>query len=317
MYVMGPLTLCMWLLTLCTWLLCVSPLQLSSPSVWFLHIHLGLSSTPLYHVSTHPLTLYTPSPITTNSTIRATPTETPPPPSQSLAASTPAFAAIGILASIVIILLVCVGVSVGVACMIKGQASFQEKTLAIGKEKGLCEELNSKKGLKNSYQSPPAMKRTRSTTCFPTHEVRLKVATPPRKGDGTSNAVPPPETNSIGIHKSQSLPSILPPHIIGKSITPLKFSREPPTSTRRANPRGRTRVKKLNVDSPWTPEQLKGNRELTNQQVVQDLVLKRNKYGVNEIQTTQHTQPYARYMVRSLAASAKTPEPGSTPLTML
>lgn len=291
------------------------PLQLSSPSEWVLHVHLGLSSTSLYAVSAHPLTLHAHTPRTTNSTNLPTP-ETSPPQNQPHTASASTYAAIGILTSMVIILVVCMGVAVGVACMIKGKASFQEKTSAIGREKGLCEELNSKRGLRNSYQSPPSLKRTRSTTCFPTHEVQLKVATP-RKGGGKSNAVPSSGTSSNGLHKSQSLPSILPPHVIGKSITPLTFSKEPPTSTRpRANPRGRTRVKKLNVDVAWTPEQLKGNKELANQKVVQDLVLRRNKYGVNEIQG-QHTQPYARYVVRSLAASAKTPEPGSTPLTML
>lgn len=212
----------------------------------------------------------------------------------------------------VIVLLLCVGVAVGVACMTKGKASFQEKTSAIGRDKGLCEELNSKRGLKNSYQSPPSMKRTRSTTGFPTREGQLK--TTPRKGVSSD------EANSSSLHKSQSLPSILPPHIIGKSITPLTFSREPPASMRRANPRGHTRVKKLNIDiaeQSWTAEQLKGNKELNHLQVVQDLVLKRNKYGVNETQGQQSSGPYARYMVRSIAASAKTPEPGSTPLTML
>lgn len=293
------------------------PLQLSSPSLWFLHIHLGLSMAPLSRVSAHPFTLLSPSPLTTtNTTTPATSTETTPPPSQDVADSAPTYAAIGVLTSVVLVLLLCVGVAVGVACMTKGKASFQEKTSAIGKDKDLCEELNSKRGLKNSYQYPPAIKRPRSTTGFPTCEGLLK--TIPRKRGGRGNAV---SSSNHNLHKSQSLPSILPPHIIGKSITPLTFSRQPPASMRRANPRGHTRVKKLNRDiaeQSWAADQLKGNRELTNLQVVQDLVLKRNKYGVNEIQGPQQsTGPYARYVVTSIAASAKTPEPGSTPVTKL
>jgi hypothetical protein len=258
-----------------------------------------------------------PSPFTTTTTTPVTPIVTTPSPSQDIAVSVPAYAAIGVLASLVLVLLLCVGVAVGVACMTKGKVRFQAKASAISREKGFCEELNSQRGLKNSYQCPPVIKRTRSTTSFPTREGRLATS---RKGEEKDSVTSPSMPQSNVLHKSQSLPSILPPHIIGKSITPLIFSREQPaTSTRRATPRVHTRVKKLNVDvaeQSWTAEQLKGHKDLNQLQVVQDLVLKRNKYGVNEIQG-QPTQPYARYAVRSLAASAKTPEPGSSPITRL
>ena len=291
-------------------------LQLSSPSVWFLHVHLGLSSASLSRVSILPLILVPPSTLTTNTTTLATPTMTTPPLNQDLGASLPAYAAIGVLISFVLVLLLCVGVAVSVACMAKGKARFQEKASTI-REKGLCEELNSKRGLKNSYQCFPKMKRTRSTIGFPTREGQLKAT-----GEEKNSVVSPPIPPSYPLHKSQSLPSVLPPHVIGKSIAPLPFSREQHTSTRRTTPRVHTRVKKLNVDvaeQSWTAAQFKGHKELSHLQVVQDLVLKHNKYGVNEITgpPTQTNGLYARYVVRSLAASAKTPEPGSTPITRL
>lgn len=246
-----------------------------------------------------------------------TPTLPEPTQEQALSNSAPTYAAIGVLTSVVIVLLLCVGVAVGVACMTKGKASFQKKTSAIGQEK---EQLNSTRRLSNSLQHPQTIKRTSSTTGFPTKEGRLKVMARHgerrRRREGTPVSV---EANGGNLHKSQSLPSILPPHIIGKSITPFTLSREP--AKRRANP-SHTRVKKLNidvVDQSWTAEQLKMNKELTNLQVVQDLVLKRNKYGVNEVkdQEGQRSGPYARYVVRSLAANAKTPEPGSNPISVL
>lgn len=283
------------------------PLQLTSPSVWYLQLHIGLSLAPVSQVSTHPFTLLSPpTPITTITTTVSTTLQ--PTSHQTIA---PTYVTIGILASVVLVLLLCVGVAVGVACMAKGKASFQEKTSAICREKGL-EELNSARRVKNSYKRPPAMTRTSSTTGFPTQERRLKTSRASKKSTPMS---------SDSLHKSRSLPSILPPHIIGQSITPLAFSCEP--AARRAKPRGHTRarVKKLNVDTAeraWAAEQLKVNRGLNDQHVVQDLLLKRKKYGVNEAgQHTQNTGPYARYVVRSLATTAKTPEPGSTPITVL
>ena len=89
------------------------------------------------------------------------------------------------------------------------------------------------------------------------------------------------------------------------------------------------RIKKVNVEKAelrsWTDQHLKENRELSNQQVVQDLALKHRNYGVNEIHPNaaarvggaSHAAPYARYVVRSLAASAKTPEPGIGPISLL
>lgn len=286
---------------------------------------MGLSSAPLSRSSRHAFLLLSPAPTTTTAAAtHTTPTQPLPTSYQALSESVPTYAAIGILTSVVLVLLLCVGVAVAVACMTKGKASFQEKTSAIGREK---EELNSTRRLKNSFQHSPVIRRTSSTTGFPTQDGRLKV-TARGEGGGRRRREGNPESsgaNSSNLQKSQSLPSILPPHIAGKSITPLTFApltfaREP--TKRRANPRGHTRVKKLNIDQTWTAEQLKMNRELSNLQVVQDLVLKRSKYGVNEIKGQQRhaapkSGPYARYAVRSLAASAKTPEPGSNPVSVL
>lgn len=290
-------------------------LQVSSRSEWFLHVHLGLSMAPLSQVTMVPLSLLPPSLPTT--------TTTTPTPSQSTQRESlvlePIHAIIGVLVAVVFILVLCMGVAVGVACMVQGRAKFRVKTLKASNEKVL---LNSVRGAKRSRQNPPTMKRTRSTIGFPTQEHRLK--TTPRVG------VVKRETHPVAsLHRSQSLPSVFPLLVAGQCVTPLVFSRDPAT-TRRVNPsRGRIRIKKLNADTAelksWTSERLKENKELANLQVVQELALKRKNYGVNEIHPSSLAMrsphgkggPYARYVVRSLAASAKTPEPGSSPITLL
>ena len=221
-------------------------------------------------------------------------------------------------------------VAVAYACNTYGRVSLHRKASLMRQGSSVKElgHLNSSKEMRNSCTHMPKLKRTSSTIGFPTQEYRLKTgfhASSPRasRTKSAANLVHVPPT----LKRCHSLPSLHNPSAVleeGKSLPPF-FTQDPEVVVRRINPsRTQTRVKKLNVESSklhsWTSQQLKKNRELTNLHIVQDLAIQHKNYGVNEIQHGPlHSQGmlYARYVVRSLAASAHTPEPGSRPITNL
>lgn len=288
----------------------------SSPWQWFLHIRVALSSSsPLHQDTVLPLTLSSPLP-------------TP----ALLESSVPVgvYAGLGSLVSFSCVLLLCTVLAVSVACKAHGRESFYSKA-ALLRQGSLKEQTHSKlnsrkeKGLQNSYNSKPALKRTCSTIGFPTQEHRLKKGSHCPASRAKNKALPqtPPPT----LKRSHSLPSLHNSSAVlgeGKSLPPF-FTQDPAVVVRRINPsRTHTRIKKVNVESSklhlWTSQQLRRNRELSNLHIVQDLAIRHKNYGVNEIQHTplqSQGMLYARYVVRSLAASAKTPEPGSRPITNL
>ena len=267
-------------------------LQLNSPSQWFLHVRFGLSKSSLFQDVTLPFLLFSPPPPTTPPTLVFTQAFVP----------VPIYITIAALTTVVLVLVVGVAMAVGVACMIQGRSKFHEKRRS---DQVVREKLNSTRTIPPPVQVRHAIKRTRSTIGFPTQEYRIKttpMTTPmPRKQlKPFSNA---------GLHRSLSLPSVLTSRAGGRSLClPAPYGK-------RVNPnRGHIRIKKLNKDCSWTTQQLK---ELENLDLVQ---VKHKHYGVNEIQqgsSQLRTGPYARFAVRNLAVSAKTPEPGSRPFSVL
>ena len=246
------------------------------------------------------------------------------------------YAGLGSLVSISCVLLLCTVLAVGFACKAHGKERFHTKASLLRqgslKEPGHRLNSNKEKGRQNSYHYMPKLKRTSSTIGFPTveHRVKKKARIPApvaRRARDSKNTQMAAQTPSPVLKRSHSLPSLHNPSAMlkeGKSLPPF-FAQDPAVVVRRINPsRSHTRIKKVNVESSklysWTSEQLKINRELSNLHIVQDLAIRHKNYGVNEIQhgpLQSQGMLYARYVVRSLAASAKTPEPGSRPITNL
>lgn len=87
-----------------------------------------------------------------------------------------------------------------------------------------------------------------------------------------------------------------------------------------------TTVSKVNTErwhlNKWAQHHIKANKQLEAARTIHDLATRRRNYGANE--SKQNLSPnkeshneLARYAVRSLAASAKTPEPERGPRTKL
>lgn len=239
------------------------------------------------------------------------------------------YAIIGLLASVIFILILCGVVVMALACMLQGKAEFNKKSCTLRnscQDIKVNEKLNSLQHAKpcgNVYQSStPA----NSTIGFPTQEHRLKRTVKVKDGriQGRRKPIPSPRRDTK-LQRSQSLPSLLSPHGLGES-QPSFFSQvDPAALPRRINPHRVRVTKKPSIESSklnlWNRQQLKRNKELANLHIVQDLAIRFKSYGVNEIQSGpvavgRHGR-YAKYMVRTLAASAKTPEPGAWPMTKL
>ena len=221
-------------------------------------------------------------------------------------------------------------------CVNHGKTKFYQKTSILrnrnGSGKEVREKLNSvhSKGQGNSYESPSSMTRTNSTIGFPTQEHRLKRSGKPttKLTRAWSRAKPAPVKC---LQRSQSLPNVVPsPLDPGRALPP--FLTHEPAVVRKINRHGvRVHFKRVNVESSvlnmWNTQQLKRNKELANLHIVQDLAIRYKNYGVNEIEpghvvvrsrgSGHGAGPYAKYVVTTLAASAKTPEPGAKPVTKL
>lgn len=286
---------------------------MSLPSRWFLHFQLGLSLTSLHRDVLVPLTLLPPPPTVVTSPASLT----------GDGGSVSAIISIttGMLTAAIFMLVLCLGVvTLAACCLYQGKAKFNSKT-AMLRAAQRSENLNSswekQRRVKVMRESVSQLKRTNSTTGFPTLEnrARQKRVTTTSAASRRDRDIPSPP----GLQRTQSLPSIFSPHAIGMSLPP----NEPAVLTRRINlNRVHTKVKMVNVErsglNSWTKEQLNGIKALDNLRIVQDLAIRHKHYGVNEILPgTAKSGPLAKYTVRSLAASAKTPEPGAKPITAL
>ena len=187
---------------------------------------------------------------------------------------------------------------------------------------------------RSNVSSPEAnLRRTQSTIGFPTAEKykrqrqrqrqRRKEST--QNGRGTEADTNRDTTTSILENippRSHSLPNL--------SVVAVHSTNEQsifPEPQRRSNlNQVHTRVQKLvNTErsslNRLVQQQLKVNRDAENLRIVQEMASKRKNYGVNEgkqgSEKKKGRTALASYAVRSLAASAKTPEPGSRPSTEL
>lgn len=272
-----------------------------------------------------PLTLFM-VPSTTVATLSA--------PVQNSPMNAPFYATIGILITVVLVLVFCGAIAAAIACKLKGKAKFHEKASLLRKKspkspKKLGDELNSVSHGKIpcSVDPPTLLKRTTSTIGFPTQEYRLK------KTARTRAKHPASPKPTCTLQRSQSLPSLFSPSTGQGKRSVLPFFSQEPAFTRRSNlNRVHTRIKRMNVETSVqldskTKERVKRKKDFENVQRVENSIRHKN-YGVNEatqqqtIQThtarsKRNSSPYARYVVSSLAASAKTPEPGSKPVSQL
>lgn len=175
----------------------------------------------------------------------------------------------------------------------------------------------------------PTLRRTHSTIGFPataekykrkhktkltTHVENPQTPTHPVTMSGTSTTPHPPP-------RSRSLPDLS-----AVTLPPIEvFFPEP----RRKNlNKVHTRVKMLNTQRGGTSTRAQRNLKkayrVDNLRTVGDITPKKNNYGVNESKLNtekkvdrRDSRELVSYAVRSLAASAKTPEPESVPRTAL
>ncbi len=244
------------------------------------------------------------------------------------------------LAVLILALLMCVAAISIIACASQGKANFNRKTtelrrvgdhrVSISKAKQHSIRRRQEDSTEQHHHDHPhprhhVLRRTNSTTGFPTLEKRRRRRRKSQLGEGARSRTVPSSDLTRGImHRSLSLPS-LPVSAQDKSATPhFNFLQEQePSITRRIN-RVCIRVKRLNMEhiglDSWAIEQLKGNKTFRNLRIVQDLAIRQKNYGVEEIQqrsTENRCGPYASYTTRTLAASARSPEPGAKPATLL
>lgn len=211
------------------------------------------------------------------------------------------------------------------------QMTDQQKESIVRKHSSV---LNSTRDAQRRSNNPtsaePNIRRTQSTIGFPTAE-KYKRQRPRRKTStsatsreterGPSQDVVNP-SSATSPPRSHSLPN-LSLHTVHSTTEQSIF----PEPHRRSNlNQVHTRVQKLvNTErssmNRLLQQQFKVNRDAENLRIVQELASRRKNYGVNEgkqgSENKKGRTALASYAVRSLAASAKTPEPGSRPSTEL
>lgn len=180
------------------------------------------------------------------------------------------------------------------------------------------------------------LRRTQSTIGFPTREKLKRIRS--RKSTSTaaetegntltsSAAGARAEANDRGasvqpssaIARARSLPNLT---ILEAQTSEGFFMGE----RHQRNLRFHTTVTMLNTErmslNKWARHHIKANRQLETVRTIHDLATRRRNYGANEskqsssLNKESHNE-LARYAVRSLAASAKTPEPEKGPRTKL
>lgn len=169
------------------------------------------------------------------------------------------------------------------------------------------------------------LRRTHSTIGFPAtaEKYRRRSKNEDRSQAGNSRALTESVTASVAsnalvhIQRHQSLPNLSYVSLLPTEI----FFPEPRRNLNKVH----TRVKMLNIPKAVTNK--KDNVELKkaycvdNLRSVGDIMPRRNNYGVNEgkLNTEKeiNQKEFASYAVRTIAASAKTPEPESVPRTAL
>ena len=205
---------------------------------------------------------------------------------------------------------------------------------------------NKKKDNVSSESEEQTLRRSQSTIGFPTREklrrvrakptttVRADVSANQRLGsseggasarrvtvdEGASVQSSSPMTPSVcGVTRAHSLPNLT----ILETRTGEGFFMGGPQPR---NLHFQTTVSKVNTErwhlNKWAQHHIKANKQLETARTIHDLATRRRNYGANEskqnasLNKDSHNE-LARYAVRSLAASAKTPEPEKGPRTKL
>ena len=233
-----------------------------------------------------------------------------------------------------------------------GQRKFQSRLEAERSRRNSSRKnslaLNNKKKIEDEEQT---LRRSQSTTGFPTREKlrrsHRKRSSPPTVRAQTgrtepqtivtsdegasarpavtvsdegasvqSSTVHAATANGSSVVRARSLPNLT---ILE---TRAIFKNEPQPRNLRFN----TTVSKVDTErwhlNKWAQHHIKANKQLEVARTIHDLATQRRNYGANE--SKQNTEAnkeshgeLARYAVRSLAASAKTPEPEKGPRTKL
>ena len=229
------------------------------------------------------------------------------------------------------------------------QSQLEAQRLSGSRKNSMA--LNNKKrdhATASGVEEQQTLRRSQSTIGFPTREKlkRVKTKRSTRTPSGT-------ESNIQGIRSSEVGASARPVTVDeGASVQPsclsspggcsgMSRARSLPNlailETRTndgffmGEPQPRklhfqTTVSKVNTErwhlNKWAQHHIKANRQLETARTIHDLATRRRNYGANEknqnasLNKESHSE-LARYAVRSLAASAKTPEPEKGPRTKL
>ena len=226
---------------------------------------------------------------------------------------------------------------VGVACVLVTLLLWwwriQQRQVELKKR----EEEDNKQTLNSDSdeQGPPhtiLLRRTRSTTGFPTTEKLNRHATQVRPPASVGHPPPTPPSVSRGhLPFSKSLPNLA---LLNVASDDRLFPESEPHQ-RRSQHKPQTRVKILNTEhsslNSWS-RALQAHQDLGTVKIINELAASQKSYGVNDLGGREHqrgeggrrgvkeggkNRALACYAVHSLAASANTPEPGSLPNTEL
>lgn len=204
----------------------------------------------------------------------------------------------------------------------------QQKNSVVRKHSSILNSTRDAQRRSNNSTPEICLRRTESTIGFPTAEKhkrqrqRKKRPTKETERDASSDTANGCSTNVPS--RSHSLPN-LSVHAVQSTIEQSIFP-EPPRRSNLNQVHTRVQFQKLaNTErsslNRLMQQQLKANKDAENLRIVQEIATKRRNYGVNEGKHNSNKQKgrniLASYAVRSLAASAKTPEPGSRPSTEL
>ena len=206
---------------------------------------------------------------------------------------------------------------------------------------------NKKKGGDEERGEEQTLRRTQSTIGFPTREKLKRIkskkstTTAERAEVSTAQGTIPCDAGARAVTSDEGAsvqPSKLSPTVARSIVTrarslPNLTMLETQTSEGffMGEPQPRklhfqTTVSKVNTErwhlNKWAQHHIKANRQLETARTIHDLATRRRNYGANEskqnlsLNKDSHNE-LARYAVRSLAASAKTPEPEKGPRTKL
>ena len=214
---------------------------------------------------------------------------------------------------------------------------------------------NKKRDSGQAEDEEQSLRRSQSTTGFPTREklrrVQRKKSSPPtvrtraarneRQNVGTSEVGASARPVTISDEGASVQPSSVQLPVAGVHSGVVRARSLPNLAILETRPNGgffvgepqprklhfQTTVSKVNTErwhlNKWAQHHIKAHKQLEVARTIHDLATRRRNYGANEskqntsVKEESHSTELARYAERSLAASAKTPEPEKGPRTKL